>query len=196
MGFWEKLFRTNSQVLPQSKEPPRYTLNYADARYIGILFNSMDDDNHGSINFFVKLLKKDGKKVRALAYFDDRHSNPYDFKFDFFTKEDLQRNHRVDTKEVNEFICEPFDYLYCISLQHFPVLDYIMHHSQARCRIGSYYPDADTHPYELMITLPAHQPQDIVSLTLQMMHYTKSLLVNNPPASHYEQVAYGRSKAS
>lgn len=184
MSFWDKILGRRRRIpLPQVK---RYALNYEEARTVGILFNSTDEDSHGALNFWVKMLKKDGKKVRAMAYFEEKHSNPYDFKFDFFTKEDLRRGDEVHTDEVQAFMQERFDYLYCVSLQHFKPFDYIMRYSHAKCRIGSFYEDDTERPYELMIAIPEGQKRDVVTLTLQMMHYTKGLLIKNPPASYFE----------
>jgi hypothetical protein len=190
MSFWNKIWGRHRRLpLPQVK---RYALNYEDIKTVGILFNSMDEECHGALNYWVKILKQDGKKVRAMAYFEEKHSNPYDFKFDFFTKEDLRRGEQVSTREVESFIQERFDYLYCVSLQHFKPFDYIMRHSHAKCRIGSFYEDDTERPYELMIAIPQGQKRDVVTLTLQMMHYTKGLLVNNPPPSFFEPDALDR----
>jgi hypothetical protein len=184
MSFWDKILgRHRCPSLPQVQ---RYALNYEEVRTVGILFNSTDEDSHGALNFWVKILKQDGKKVRAMAYFEEKHSNPYDFKFDFFTKNDLKRGEAVHTEEVKAFMQERFDYLYCVSLQHFKPFDYIMRYSHAKCRIGAFYEDDTERPYELMIAIPEGQKRDVVSLTLQMMHYTKGLLVKNPPLSYFE----------
>ena len=78
--------------------------------------------------------------------------------------------------QVNEFVERRFDYLYCISLHPFPVFDFIMERSQAKCRIGKY--DINhINSYDLMVE--PSSDNDSVELILQMIHYTKTMLVNN-----------------
>ena len=153
----------------------RETLNYDEVKEVGLLFSNVNDDNHKAINYFVKLLKKDGKNVKALAFFEDKHSNPYDVRFDFFTAKDIIKG-QISSLQVNEFVERRFDYLYCISLHPFPVFDFIMERSQAKCRIGK-YDENHINSYDLMVE-PSSE-NDSVELILQMIHYTKTMLVNN-----------------
>lgn len=154
----------------------RKTINYNDARSVGVLFSSSNEDNHKAITYFVKLLQKDNKKVNVLAYFDEKHTNPYDFRFDFFTKKDVDYLGRINCLQVNEFMEKKFDYLYCINPQPFPLFDYILQRSQAHCRVGKYHSET-TDCFELMVD--TRESNDTVDLILQMLHYTKSLLVHN-----------------
>ncbi|MGD1840259.1 MAG: hypothetical protein ACFB0B_05090 [Thermonemataceae bacterium] len=158
----------------------RQTVNYKDAHNIGILFSSSHEENHKAINYFVKLLQKDGKKIHVLAYFEEKHTNPFDFRFDFFTKQDIDSHGRVQCLQANEFMEKRFDYLYCINPQHLGYFEYILHRSQAKCRVGKYHPES-VGSFELMInTLDC---ADTVDLILQMLHYTKGLITHNSGGS-------------
>jgi len=160
----------------QKMSVPRHTLNYEQAREIGVLFSHSNDENPKAINYFVKLLQKDNKHVKALAYFEEKHSNPYDFRFDFFTAKEIDAKGRISSLQVDEFIQLNFDYLYCINTTEFAAFDYIMRHSQAKCRVGKYYPNS-ANDFELMINIGDNT--NAVDLILQMLHFTKTLIVHN-----------------
>jgi hypothetical protein len=154
----------------------RSTLNYDDAKEVGVLFSHTNDDNPKAINYFVKLLQKDGKHVKALAYFEERHSNPYDFRFDFFTAKEIDSKGKVQSLQVDDFIKKEFDYLYCVNTAEFAAFDYIMQNSRAKCRVGKFYP-AHQNGFELMVDIGENN--NAVDLILQMLHYTKTLLIQN-----------------
>jgi len=154
----------------------RTTLNYDQTKEIGVLFSHSNDDNPKAINYFVKLLQKDGKQVKALAYFEERHSNPYDFRFDFFTAKEIDSKGKIQSLQVDEFLKKEFDYLYCVNTSDFAAFDYIMHNSHAKCRIGKYYA-ASLKSFELMVDIGDNT--NAVDLILQMLHYTKTLIIQN-----------------
>jgi len=154
----------------------RHTLNYEQASDIGILFSHSNDENPKAINYFVKLLQKDSKQIKALAYFEERHSNPYDFRFDFFTAKEVDAKGKINSLQANEFMKKKFDYLYCINTTEFAAFDYIMQYSQAKCRVGKYFPHQES-GFELMINVGDNT--NAVDLILQMLHYTKTLIFQN-----------------
>jgi|JI8StandDraft_2_1071088.scaffolds.fasta_scaffold02664_10 hypothetical protein len=154
----------------------RTTLNYEQTKEIGVLFSHSNDDNPKAINYFVKLLQKDHKQVRALAYFEERHSNPYDFRFDFFTAKEIDSKGKIQSLQVEEFIKREFDYLYCVNTADFAAFDYIMQRSHAKCRIGKYYSHS-LKSFEIMVDIGDNT--NAVDLILQMLHYTKTLIIQN-----------------
>ncbi|MDX1904726.1 MAG: hypothetical protein SFU27_11260 [Thermonemataceae bacterium] len=167
---------TKSKPIVTAQPVIRNTLNYDEAKEIGVLFSHSNEDNPKALNYFVKLLKKDGKNIKILAYFEEKHSNPYDFRFDFFTAKEVDNRNQVKSLQVEEFIQKEFDYVYCINVTEFAVFDYIMQKSRAKCRIGKFYPK-HTDGFEIMIDMGENT--NAVDLILQMLHYTKSLIVHN-----------------
>ncbi len=155
---------------------PRYTINYEQARDIGILFSHSNDENPKAINYFVKLLQKDNKHIKALAYFEEKHSNPYDFRFDFFTAKEIDAKGKINSLQVDEFMKKNFDFLYCINTTEFAAFDYIMQHSHAKCRVGKFFLNQEK-GFELMINVGDNT--NAVDLILQMLHYTKTLIIQN-----------------
>src|SRR5690606_38211828 len=118
----------------------RYSVSYEKARAVGILFSDMADD-HQAINKFVKRLKDEGKRVKALTYFEQMHSNGYDFNFDYFTREQITTTGKITSDKVDQFIDSDFDHLFCITRDSFLPFDYILLKSKAKCRIGMYLDD-------------------------------------------------------
>ena len=159
----------------QSVDAVRQAVNYDAAREVGILFNMREDANHQVLNDFVASLRKDNKNVTALAYFERESSNPYNFAFDFFRKKDITTLGKIKSAAVDRFKEKTFDYLFCINIVNFPPFDYILLHSQAKCRIGQYHEGQEAE-FELMIALA--ETDNEAALMQQMMHYVKNLRVN------------------
>jgi hypothetical protein len=174
MNVFKQIFK---KAEPKLLDTPRKTVNYESAIEIGVLFSSAGEDNHKAINYFVKLLQKDRKQVRVLAFFEEKHSNPYDFRFDFFTNTDVDfKKGTVSSVQVEDFMQKKFDYLYCINSQPFEPFHYILRKSQASLRVGKLEPES-LDCFELMVDIPENA--STVDLILQMLHYTKSLIINN-----------------
>ncbi|MFT5914258.1 MAG: hypothetical protein ACI81T_000745 [Bacteroidia bacterium] len=151
------------------------TLNYADAKYVGVLFKITDEDKHDYINNFVHSLEKDGKRVEALTFFDRDHNNPYDFKYEFFTQKDISLLGEIKSESVHEFAKKEFDYLFCISRESMDVFDYILTNSRAKCRLGK-HEEGKEKRYEIMLQ---HKEFDSIDkLIAHLMGFVKKI-VNN-----------------
>lgn len=166
------ILKIRNRFAKQNEHTSRLAMNYAETKEIGLLFNVQNESSHEALNDLVNTLKKDGKHITALAYFEREHSNPYDFAFDFFRKKDISTLGVIKSEEVERFIQKPFDYLYCIHLQTFPPFDYILMHSQAKCRIGKHFEGKESE-FELMISLDESETES--ALIQRMLAYTKKL---------------------
>ncbi|OJJ15753.1 hypothetical protein BKI52_36130 [marine bacterium AO1-C] len=153
----------------------RATSNYQDAKNIGILFKIEDDEKHDALNAFVKTLQSEGKNLTLLTYFERLENNPYNFRYEFFSKKDITTLGKIKSRPVQNFIETPFDYLYCVTVNHFLPFDSILLKSQAKCRIGRYFPEQES-CFELMLDLK--ETNGVDELIQQMLHYTKKLTKN------------------
>ena len=153
----------------------RITVNYSQAKQIGILFHIQSEQAHDMLNQFVAKLKKDGKQITALAFFEREASNPYSFSFDFFRQKDISATGTIRSETVNQFIQTPFDYLYCIQSMPFPPFDYILTQSHAKCRIARIFEEQDVIS-DLSIALP--EQADESELIRKMQHYTEQITEN------------------
>ncbi len=157
----------------REQSPVRVNIPYAEARQVGVLFMNETEEDYAVINKCIKKLNTDGKKVRALTYFERTQSNGYDFQFDYFTKEQISATGVIKGDKVERFIESDFDYLFCVARHSFLPFDYILLKSRAKFRIGMYLeekPDC----FELMIK---PKPEDTLdSLVNQLFFYLKALL--------------------
>lgn len=157
----------------------RQTVAYEKAKSVGILFSDTEAE-YQAINKFVKRLKDEGKRVRALTYFEQAHSNGYDFNFDYFTKDQITATGKLTSEKVTQFIETDFDHLFCINTYSFLPFDYILLNSQAKCRIGMYVDDKSAY-FELMIKPRAEATLE--ESINQIVHYTQALTVHEKPVS-------------
>lgn len=126
------------------KHPVRESVmvSYAAAKDVGVLFWE-DENQQSDLNRFVEKLVKDGKRVRALTYFEHLHSHPYQFKFDYFTKKEISVWGEIRNEKVSQFMDFPFDYLFCLSRHDFPPFDHILLQCHAKFRIGFHQPEKE-----------------------------------------------------
>lgn len=155
----------------------RKTINYADARNIGIMFKipvnknePKEDKNLETFKNFVKKLKNDMKKVQGITFYDKK--NPYNFKHYNFTRWEITYLGSLRSEKVKKFIDTDFDYLFCIDINPSTVFENILIKSKAKCRIGKYASDK-TKYFELMIKIGDNEDIDV--LIDQMKHYTQEL---------------------
>lgn len=153
----------------------RQTVAYGKARSVGIIFSD-SEEGYQPISKFVRRLQVEGKRVKALTYFDQMHSNGYDFSFDYFTKDQISATGKINSEKVDQFIETDFDHLFCISKYSFLPFDYILLKSKAKCRIGMYLDEKSAY-FELMIK---PRPEATLEESInQIVHYTQALTLHD-----------------
>jgi hypothetical protein len=153
----------------------RRTLNYADAKHIGILFTVDTEEGQNELGHFIHTLKREGKKVSVLAYMEEQHERTFDFTYHTVTAKDVTFMGHLTSYNALEFIEQPFDYLYCISMRNLPLFDYILAASHALCRIGP-YTEGKHMFYELMVGLK--QGEGEAALLKGISHYSRAISHN------------------
>lgn len=118
----------------------------------------------------MKRLREEGKNVKAITYFEQERSNPFDFKFDFFTKKDINLLGKITSDAVNVFVHTEFDYLFCLSTTSFMPFESILAESKARFRVG-FYDEENPDYFELMLN--PQEGEELANLVEQLFHYTK-----------------------
>lgn len=154
---------------------PRQTVNYQEALNIGILFLAESPEEQQGINRLVSELQKDGKNIKALTFLDKISNNPYYFSHETFTHKNISHTGKIYSAEVEQFINTRFDYLFCVISKPFPIFEYVMRRSQAKCRVGRFFPKQDT-CYELMIALPTQANQAL--LISEMLAFMRKINAN------------------
>jgi len=165
------LQRKNARWRRRSQPRQTVMMPLPEAKNIGILF--LEEEGHQqALNRFVDRLVWDHKRVRALTWFEKFHSNPYQFKFDFFTQKEISWLGNIKNEKVSQFIDFRFDYLFCVSRQVFLPFEYILMRSNARFRVG-FFEEGKEHLFDLMIQPPSDAP--LQALLEQMYEYTQKI---------------------
>ncbi len=142
---------------------------YKQAQNIGILFTVEDKQKHYDVKEFIHQLEQDGKSVQVLEYLPIKKEN-YEFKFDYFSIQDLNFWGALNSAIASKFINTPFDFLFCIDQQSNPLVLHLLATSKAHCRIGRFN-ESESQYYELMI----EQNGTNKGLIDTMYSYTKKL---------------------
>jgi hypothetical protein len=114
---------------------------------VGIVFDASAPEHREMINRFAEDLRAKGKKVRLLAYFNDKHPHegtPYPY----FNQKELNWYGipKPEVSAVYDFIKQPFDMLYAIYFEERLALDYIAALNKANFKTGVtslYHEDMD-----------------------------------------------------
>ena len=158
-----------TQTALKKNDSLRASLPYRQAQNIGIMFSVEDKQKHMDVKEFIQHLEQDGKKVQVLEYLPLKMEN-FDFKFDFFTINDLSFWGKIHSETATKFSETPFDYLFYIDREPNPMALYLLATSKARCRIGR-FSESENHFFEMMI----EQNGTTKGLIDTMYKYTKQL---------------------
>ena len=124
--------------LKQFRRPNRTSsLSFEDAVAIGILFNATELDNRKIALKYAEKLKKSGKKVKLLGFFDNEMENE-NFTFDHFNSKQLDWALRPKSEAVAKFVKQSFDFLINIDPQSSLYSEYITAFSHAHLKVGPF----------------------------------------------------------
>lgn len=158
-----------TQTALKKNQAVRATIPYSTAQRMGVLFTVEDEMKHQLIKDFVTRLTNDGKQVQVLEFLPKKKDNP-EFKFDFFSIQDLSFWGKLNNEQVEKFSKANFDYLFNIDAQTNPLIQNVLANSKAHCRVGR-YDEGSTPFYELMIETNG----TMQGLIDNMYSYTKKL---------------------
>jgi len=168
--FKKPLIRYRIPRSNKKLEETRNSVSFFEAKKVGILYSSGSLEQHHAIKKFVSDLESTGKKVVVLTYLGKGKDN-HEFLFNYFTKRDFNGWGKTENQHINDFVEQPFDFLYCLDFNLNLYIKYLLALSKSKCRIGAY--SEENNPfYELMVK-PSEN--STVSLIHSMQHYTRSL---------------------
>lgn len=147
--------KTNGKNLPA-----RHSINYRDAREIGILFTTDDIQKHNAIKTFIENLENDHKNVQTLTFLPKGKDN-IEFKFDFFTKKEFGYWGTLENQKAKDFISKPFDFLFFLDDNLNPFNSYVLANSNSKCRVGRLGNGFDEY-FELMIKPKSRKFSDLI----------------------------------
>ncbi len=141
-----------------------------DANSIGLLFDATSLDERNIVLDFGEQLKKKGKQVKLLGYFDAKLKSS-DFAFKHFDKKQLDWALRPKKEVMESFASKSFDLLVNLSQKAVAPLDYIAAHSKARFRVGPF--TENTFCYDLMID--HDEKKGLEHFLKQVLHYLERM---------------------
>jgi hypothetical protein len=148
--------------------------NFDTARSAVILFPADDPDDFPAIKEFRKFLEASGINCRAFGYVPEKEV-PQEMLFwksySFITRNDLNWYYKPTGEAVDAFYAQDPDILFDLTRDVPLELQYLVHLSTARFKIGIY--TEEENDYDLMINLK--DKTDMAYLTEQIKHYVSIL---------------------
>ncbi len=150
------LAKTDSKPLPK--------IMPEDAQTVAVIFDATELNNRKIVEDFAQKLKKAGKQVTLLAFFKSNQKPSLPFRY--FNKKDVNWLGIPKGFEVERFLEQSYDLLYCLfNTQNLP-LEYIGTQTKAHFKVGSYLKGKSS--YDVMIDT---QSPDIQYFINQIIYY-------------------------
>ncbi len=114
-------------------------VNYNDAETIALIFDATHKDEFELVKKYIKKLKEQKRKVKALGFYDEKESPALmssRLEYDFFTKKSLNWYLKPSDPLVENFINEPFDLLINLCMNFKTPLLYVTALSKAKFKVG------------------------------------------------------------
>lgn len=164
-----KLLKVRTDWELKKNKATHSTVPYKEALNIGVIFTVEDKQKHEAVKDFIKKLEHDGKKVHVIEFLPSDKEN-FEFKFDFFSENDISFWGKITAQNAIRFSDVPFDYLFYVDINPNPFIMYLLARGKARCRVGRSWPDTRSY-FEFMIeSINSNQ-----SLIEGMYKYTSQL---------------------
>lgn len=153
---------------------PRRITNLADAKTIGIIYDSSMPAYDSIIARYAEGLTAKGKTVEVLAYLDDKkiESKP---GINIFNKKAVNWYGIPTDDRVTAFCNKPFDVLICAITDENKPLEYMAYISKAKYRVGP-FAESKTRLFDLMIQLDTKR--DLGYLLQQVTHFLDNIKYN------------------
>jgi len=129
-------------------EHRRHPIPFEAAHSVGVLFDATEPDHRNQILPFIDALKKKGKQVSPIAFFNNKQDTSA-FSFKGFNKNSIDWLGRPKKNILEQYSDKPFDTLICIYQGECLPIEYVAALSRAHFRVGPY--TNNTYCYDLII---------------------------------------------
>ena len=154
MKFNHNLLKRRTDKILRNPDGVRGSVSYATSRLVGVLFSVEDKAKHEVVKDFIRKLEHDGKQVMVMEYLPPDKQN-FEFKFDFFTENDISFWGKITSVNALKFADTPFDYLFYLDTEPNPLMVHILARSKAKCRVGRQWEDGPSY-FEFMVLASAN----------------------------------------
>lgn len=152
MKFNHNLLKMRTERLLLQDNGVRSSVSYEASRSVGILFTVVDKGKHQVVKEFIRKLEHDGKQVKVMEYLPPDKQN-FEFKFDFFTENDISIWGKITSVNALKFADTAFDYLVYLDTEPNPLMMHLLARSKAKCRVGRQWEDGPSY-FEFMVQAP------------------------------------------
>lgn len=143
---------------------------FEEARLIGILFSWEDKQKEETIKSFLKEIG-DTKTIKCLCFNPDKKATP-DTTFPVFDTRQLTLLGKIDSTETNQFLAEPFDYLFHFDFELNDIMKSFLSRSKAHYRVGFHSQEGEKF-YDLMIGI--NKNAGLHNFASQLLKYVNAL---------------------
>lgn len=149
MKFNHGLLKLRTERLLRSQNGIHASVSYETSRQIGVLFSVEDKAKHDIVKEFIKKFEQDGKQVKVMEYLPPNKQN-FEFKFDFFTENDISVWGNITSAGALKFADTAFDYLFYLDTEPNPLMVHLLARSKAKCRVGRQWENGISY-FEFMV---------------------------------------------
>ncbi|MDR2620986.1 MAG: hypothetical protein LBC48_00195 [Dysgonamonadaceae bacterium] len=156
---------------------------YHNLKEIKTVLLLLDTKDYSDASFFIKQLKKLGKKVRVCAYKDKRDKNNYSNILNNIIAENDTNVWKNDfmTGIINSLGSESYDLAINLTLKENLFLQYVLVSIDSRFKVG--FSKTDLPIYDMVISFaPQMESDEIITageLSKQLMHYLSTISSGN-----------------
>lgn len=162
--------KLNKQLKSRPQAAIRQPVNLETAATVGILFDATELKERNTVLKFAENLEKKSKKVKLLAYFDNKAEGD-NFTFPFYNQKDLDWTLTPQGEEVKKFLDQKFDLLFLLRPQVDVHMEYIAALAYANLKVGPC--TEHTYCFDLMIDADPKQPlSHFISQVEQLLKQT------------------------
>ncbi|WP_258105058.1 DUF6913 domain-containing protein [Marinoscillum sp. MHG1-6] len=122
--------------------------SFAKAKKIGLLFTELPQTDIENIQKIISDLNAEGKEISTLAFCKSKEKSSQEFPL--FDTKDISAFGQIQSEELTSFIDDDFDFLICLDNKKNYLVQYVMAHTKAKCRVGFYKAD-HFHQFEMII---------------------------------------------
>lgn len=122
----------------------RFSIAYEEVKHIGLVvpcFQPFSD--HQAVKELISDLTKDLKKIQCLVLSEKEAFPDLGIHYLHLEEKDFKYFGNIRKDEVKNFLEYPFDYLLVMSLEWHPMLEYVLLHSGAHCRVGRHFEEKE-----------------------------------------------------
>jgi hypothetical protein len=165
-------FRSALQNALAAQRRSRAVHTLDSARSIGVLFDASSEAARREVLDFVKNLEKQGKKVSALGFFDEKQV-PENQPFDAFSAKETTWTGQPKSEKANTFAQQKLDLLLTLNPAERAPLEWVAATSQAAMKIGF----ATHRPNDFDIQLETPESKGIRYFTEQLALYLGKIVL-------------------